>query len=132
MSKWGRPRLDTCQKRCPKRDVFDWTRVDKFKCSIPRLMAGGYFASLNIQKFYDKFLFGGDIVSDCIFCNLDFDKIENTIIYETENFFVIPTVGALVDGYVLIVTKEHMNSLAELNDEQKREYQELVIKVSDI
>lgn len=67
---------------------------------------------------------------NCIFCNLDFNNIENTVIYETENFRVIPTIGALVDGYVLIVTKEHINSLSQLNDKQKEEYKNLVIKVS--
>ena len=67
---------------------------------------------------------------NCIFCNLDFNNIENTVIYETENFRVIPTIGALVDGYVLIVTKEHINSLSQLNNKQKEEYKNLVIKVS--
>lgn len=67
---------------------------------------------------------------NCIFCNLDFNNIENTVIYETENFRVIPTIGALVDGYTLIVTKEHINSLSQLNHKQKEEYKNLVIKVS--
>ena len=71
-------------------------------------------------------------MTDCVFCNLDLNKIENTVIYETENFRVIPSVGALVDGYVLIVSKEHINSLAELNDKQKKEYQKLVLRVSTI
>lgn len=77
-------------------------------------------------------VYGGDCVVNCSFCNLDFNKIENTIIYETESFRVIPSVGAFIDGYVLIVTKEHMSSLAELNDEQKKEYQNLVLKISEI
>lgn len=67
---------------------------------------------------------------DCSFCNLDFNKFENTIIYETDSFRVIPSIGALIDGYVLIVTKEHINSLCELNEEQKKEYESLIIKVS--
>ena len=71
-------------------------------------------------------------MSDCTFCNLDFTKIENTVIYETENFRVIPSIGALADGYVLVVTKKHVNSLAELDEEQKKEYENLVYKVSDI
>ena len=69
---------------------------------------------------------------NCTFCNLDFSKIENTIIYETENFRVIPSVGALVDGYILIVAKAHINSLSELNQAQKKEYEELVNKLSII
>ena len=71
-------------------------------------------------------------MENCIFCSLDFDKLENTIIYETENFRVIPTIGALVEGYILIVTKEHINSLSDLSSAKKKEYENLVIKVSKI
>ncbi len=71
-------------------------------------------------------------MTNCVFCNLDFNKIENTIIYETENFIVIPSVGSLIDGYVLIVTKKHINSLSELTDEQKDEYEKLVEKTSKL
>lgn len=68
----------------------------------------------------------------CPFCNLDFNKLENTIICETDSFRVIPSIGSLTEGYVLIVTKEHINSLAELTKEQKDEYINLVNKISYI
>lgn len=71
-------------------------------------------------------------MKECPFCNLDFNKIENTVICETENFRVIPSVGSLVEGYVLIITKVHINSLAELNKEQKEEYKNLVMKISNM
>ena len=71
-------------------------------------------------------------MNDCIFCNLDFDKVENTVICETKNFRVIPTVGSLIEGYVLIVTKNHINSLSELTSEQKFEYENLVNKILKI
>lgn len=71
-------------------------------------------------------------MNDCIFCNLDFDKVENTVICETQNFRVIPTVGSLIEGYVLIVTKNHINSLSELTREQKIEYENLVNKILKI
>ena len=71
-------------------------------------------------------------MNDCIFCNLDFDKVENTVICETKNFRVIPSVGSLLDGYVLIVTKNHINSLSELTDEQKVEYENLVSEILQI
>lgn len=42
---------------------------------------------------------------DCIFCDLDKSKLENTILEETENFIVVPALGSLTQGYVLIVAK---------------------------
>ena len=71
-------------------------------------------------------------MNDCIFCNLDFDKVENTVICETKNFRAIPSVGSLIDGYVLIVTKNHINSLSELTDEQKVEYENLINKILEM
>lgn len=71
-------------------------------------------------------------MKECPFCNLDFNKIENTVICETENFCVIPSVGSLIEGYVLIITKTHINSLVELNQEQKEEYKKLVTEISNM
>ena len=38
-------------------------------------------------------------------------KVKNTIIDESDNFFVLPSIGSLVDGYLLIVSKKHINSM---------------------
>lgn len=64
----------------------------------------------------------------CVFCNFDSESIENTIIDETDNFYVLPAVGSLVDGYLLIVTKRHVNSMADLTDSESYEYIELIDK----
>ena len=64
----------------------------------------------------------------CIFCSFDNSKVENTIIEETENFYVLPAVGSLVDGYLLIVSKRHVNSMADLNDVETSEYIGLIDK----
>ena len=42
------------------------------------------------------------------------------------NFIVIPTLGSLVDGYILIVTKRHINSMSELNEEELIEYKNII------
>lgn len=70
----------------------------------------------------------------CVFCNLDFSKVENTIIEETEDFLVLPTVGAITEGYVLIIPKEHVNSMCELKEHNKlncliEKYREIFKKV---
>lgn len=64
----------------------------------------------------------------CIFCDIDQSKIENTIIEETDYFYILPTLGSLVDGYVLIVTKRHINSMSELNDNELEEYKTIITK----
>ena len=40
--------------------------------------------------------------------------LQNRIIYETENFFVYPTIGQIVEGYLLILPKEHYLSIGQM------------------
>ena len=56
---------------------------------------------------------------DCPFCNLDYLDIANTIIDQSENFLVLPSKGSLCNGYLLIIPKEHINSMNELSDIKK-------------
>ena len=64
----------------------------------------------------------------CVFCNIDFSKLENTLIYESKYFYVLPSIGALVDGYILIVSKRHVNASVCFNDEEVLEYFSLISK----
>ena len=68
----------------------------------------------------------------CIFCTLDKSKRENTILEETTYFYVIPAVGSLVVGYVLIICKRHIYSMAELNNKEQKEYENLIEKYRNI
>lgn len=65
---------------------------------------------------------------NCVFCNIDKSRTENTIIEESDNFIVLPTIGALVDGYLMIVSKKHINSMSELKENEKIEYEFLIEK----
>lgn len=67
-------------------------------------------------------------MNNCIFCNVDKSMYYNTILEETNNFFVIPTKGSLVDGYVLIVSKKHYLNMIELDINIKLEYLYLINK----
>ena len=69
---------------------------------------------------------------NCIFCTLDKSKRENTILEETTYFYVIPAVGSLVVGYVLILCKRHIYSMAELNNKEQKEYENLIEKYRNI
>lgn len=69
---------------------------------------------------------------NCVFCNIDNSKIENTIIEETDNFYILPTLGSLVDGYLLIISKKHMNSMSELSNQEKEEYESILKKYRNL
>lgn len=64
----------------------------------------------------------------CVFCNLDHNKRENTIIEETENFLVIPSTSSLVDGYLLIISKRHIDAMSQLTDYEMDDYLRLIRK----
>ena len=68
----------------------------------------------------------------CIFCDIDHSKIENTIIEEKDYFYILPTLGSLVDGYILIVTKRHINSMSELNENELIEYKNIIEKYKNL
>lgn len=57
-------------------------------------------------------------MKDCRFCNLNtkpfWHRPENTIIAQDENYYAISSVGALVEGWVLIFPKKHSCSMKEL------------------
>lgn len=67
-------------------------------------------------KFCDKFSHANQILNDSY----------DVIISETENFVVVPTMGSLVEGWVLIVSKSHNLSCGELEISKYAELQGLV------
>ena len=72
-----------------------------------------------------------EIKKNCFLCKVvegKPDKPEH-ILYESDNFIVIPGLGAFFDGYVMIVPKKHIMSFAELS---KEEYQEFLRVLNDI
>lgn len=68
----------------------------------------------------------------CEFCHFGNKKIENTTIDETENFIIKLALGSLVRGYILIISKKHYCSMAELNDLEIIEYKNLIQKYRNI
>lgn len=51
-------------------------------------------------------------------CNFFYNRIttkyglENRVVFETENWIVVPTIGAFIPGYLLAITKKHYNCIA--------------------
>ena len=74
-------------------------------------------------------------MSVCRFCSIankgDFlQKPENKIIAETNDYFAISSVGALVEGWTLIVPKKHCCSMKALySEKQFAEFTSNVIEV---
>lgn len=64
----------------------------------------------------------------CEFCELDTNQIFNTIIEETNSFYVKTSLGAIVEGYLLIISKRHINSMKELNEYERIEYLDILKK----
>lgn len=60
----------------------------------------------------------------CVLCrimNRQTDKPEH-IVYENENFFVVPGTGAFFEGYLMIVPKRHVMSFAALDEVERNDF----------
>ena len=64
----------------------------------------------------------------CPFCNFK-DEIKYRLLEETENFYLIPDLGAFIEGYVLIISKKHYENLSQLEPELMEEIKTLEEKV---
>lgn len=75
-----------------------------------------------------------DRINPCRFCdvvNIGFRDNEpfpiyNTILYETSNFLVLPALGCLVPGYIMIISRKHVYSMAYLTEKEMCELGDLV------
>lgn len=60
-------------------------------------------------------------MKNCIFCGNDRSKsimdmgFPNPVVLETEHFYITPDFSPLFVGHLLVVTKEHLGSMAELD-----------------
>lgn len=73
-----------------------------------------------------------DKICGCPFCNMDKTKMVNTILDETKYFYITPSLGSLTEGYILITSKRHINSMSKLNIEEMEEYKILIKKYREI
>lgn len=69
------------------------------------------------------------IEESCRFCN---PPEKERILYETEHFYVMVSLGPIVEGYLLIVSKEHIGCCLHLPLEYLSEFKELKNKVKNI
>jgi diadenosine tetraphosphate (Ap4A) HIT family hydrolase len=75
-------------------------------------------------------------MTDCTFCaelkTLSGRAPWNEFLIETENFAVVPSLGALVEGWLLIVSKNHYISMGALPPRLRGEVDELERRVSSL
>ena len=74
--------------------------------------------------------------SDCPYCRyiddgyMDKDINLHRTLYRSENFFVMPTIGEFVKGYLLIIPFDHVMSNGELSLEKRTEFLQVLDDVS--
>lgn len=64
------------------------------------------------------------VKADCLLCKIakGENKKPEHVLYESKSFYVVPGLGAFFDGYVMIVPKEHVMSIAEVDEETFNEF----------
>jgi diadenosine tetraphosphate (Ap4A) HIT family hydrolase len=75
------------------------------------------------------------ICNNCTFCRLilnkrKFDHCWDTVLLESENFIALPTKGSLIEGWLLIVPKNHFIAMGSLYQALWKELKEFVTLVS--
>ena len=76
----------------------------------------------------------GQSKTNCVFCKLLAGKPihEQKSLYESQNFLVVPGSGSFIDGYLMILPKEHVMSCAELSKEMLKEMNDVISDVKFI
>ena len=71
---------------------------------------------------------GAPTSKDCAYCKIlkNMESIPERRVYQSNNFFVIPTLGEFIKGYLLIVPINHIMSMAELNNSSIKEFKEVM------
>lgn len=70
-------------------------------------------------------------MKECVFCNIvktgnnNNEKEKNVILYEDDLVLITQATGSPVRGYLMIVTKRHINGFAELSKEELRHIEKL-------
>ena len=71
-------------------------------------------------------------MKECVFCNIvktgnnNNEKEKNVILYEDDLVLITQATGSPVRGYLMIVTKRHINGFAELSKEELKHIEKLI------
>lgn len=76
-------------------------------------------------------------MKECVFCNIvktrnnNNEKEKNVILYEDDLLLITQATGSPVRGYLMIVTKRHINGFAELSKEELKHVEKLINIIKD-
>lgn len=76
-------------------------------------------------------------MKECVFCNIvktgdnNNEKEKNVILYEDDLLLITQATGSPVKGYLMIVTKRHINGFAELSKEELKYVEKLINEIKD-
>ena len=72
-------------------------------------------------------------MKECVFCNIvrtgdnnNNNKEKNAILYEDDLILIVQAAGSPVRGYLMIVTKRHVNGFAELSQAELKHVEEII------
>lgn len=71
-------------------------------------------------------------MSDCIFCKIVNKEIPATVVYEDEYFLAFNDINPVAETHMLIIPKEHISTLLELNDSHKEIASRLLYTAKEI
>ena len=80
-------------------------------------------------------LTGAPTKEDCDYCRFlkgNYNKYSQRILYQSENFYVVATAGQFIKGYLLVIPKEHIMSMAQLSPEHQKEFLQVLDDVEHI
>ena len=74
-------------------------------------------------------------MSDCIFCkipNSGSHMLKDAKLYWDSDFYIVPALGCIVPGYVMLVSKRHANSMRSFGKDTRDNIKKAIEKLSDL
>lgn len=125
-------KIDVPEKLIDKDKTGEFTEfchTNGFECG--ELITGQYFDTKYDRCFLCEIAKYRGFKSLTLY-NQFVDNVVDCIIYESPRFFVVPELGALKQGYLMIVPKEHILSVAQFPENYREEYDEVCSDVQEM
>ncbi len=71
-------------------------------------------------------------MSSCLFCNIAAGKIPSTEIYSDQNFFAFRDIEPQAPTHILVIPRNHVSSLVQLQDEDNSMMGNLILVAKNI
>ena len=68
----------------------------------------------------------------CIGCDLEKGKIKSEMVFETKNFSVRQDYEIPIPGFIIISSKKHIKGIEDLNEDERKEFIEVMYKVRKV